>query len=62
VQTDWFFSEEEDTDDLVTPNLPSNLANDSADAAADAANHSLLLNNIHKMEGKKKIYIYFFFN
>ncbi|XP_065341598.1 rho GTPase-activating protein 23 isoform X4 [Cloeon dipterum] len=48
---DWFFSDEDDPDDPVSISIPSSLP--ESDSAADAANHALLLNNIHKVEGLK---------
>ncbi|XP_059469966.1 rho GTPase-activating protein 23 isoform X8 [Neocloeon triangulifer] len=48
---EWFFSDEEDPEDPISISLPSSLP--EPDSAADAANHALLLNNIHKVEGLK---------
>lgn len=49
VQAEYFFSEEDDPEEPDLINYPQCLP--EPDSAADAANHALLLNNIHKVEG-----------
>lgn len=48
-QAEWFFCEEDDPEEPDLINYPQCLP--EPDNAADAANHALLLNNIHKVEG-----------
>jgi len=48
-QVDWFFSEE-DLDDLSRLSVNLSLPTDSCEVEP-ASNHSLLLNNIQKIEG-----------
>jgi hypothetical protein len=48
-QAEWFFCEEDDPEEPDLINYPQCLP--EPDSAADAANHALLLNNIHKVEG-----------
>lgn len=60
IQVDWFFSAEdsEDATHFPFPLLPTDgaaAAASSCGPTADSdlvANHNLLLNNIHKMEGR----------
>lgn len=49
-QVDWFFSED-DLDDLSRLSVNLNLPVDTCEVEPPSANHSLLLNNIQKIEG-----------